>query len=559
MDAQLAGDGADGAAHDHRRHVDAAQLQPFGGADVVGVLPGAREGRGGAVPRQRLAHDDLLSEFVEGQHTGEGRIGGQCDDDVGLVALGRARKIEPETPEPGGLRDRRVRIAGGVHAAAELGQLLRQDRHADTGRGFDPRDDLPFGQRIELRQRDAPEQRGQRFELGRIGQRLGRGDQRRGIVGGGDDGGGRLGVDRVRGLRLHRGVCFTGVILGAGAAQQIVVEVVVMQRHDDLVRDVGPVQAVRERRSRLAAGVSSIGVDGDAPGALGPLKPRQTVGRQRRPDRCAEERVSRERRLDPLGDADVTILRHREEPDHGILHAAEHLLAGRRLRAAVVEQEGTVDTRRTLPVRQPQDRDQAGPAAAAVEVGKVGVEQQVGRSGIRQPAGAEESLARRACDRHGPAEKPRDLGRMVRASARGRRWRRPQHRMAHPRKPCRLVEERAVAETGRLRDQVDGTGPLASGVIEAPAGIGSIEMDGAGALLARRAPGEVGAAQGSTVPCKPGLGKEPRQPVGGRAGQPLLHNREIVSGLRDRDVVEVDHRAPQARRTRPRSARVIAV
>jgi hypothetical protein len=131
--------------------------------------------------------------------------------------------------------------------------------------------------------------------------------------------------------------------------------------------------------------------------------------------------------------------------------------------------------------------------------------------------------------------------------------------MVHPREPRRLVEERAVAETGRLRDQVDGAGPLAGGVVEAPAGIGPVEMDGAGALLARRAPGEIRAAQGTTVPREPGLGKEPRQPVGGRAGEPLLHRREIVPGLRDRDVVEVDHRAPQARRTSPRSARVIAV
>jgi hypothetical protein len=52
-----------------------------------------------------------------------------------------------------------VRLAGGVHAAAELGQLLCQDRHADACRGLDARKHLPLGQRVELRQRDAPEQR----------------------------------------------------------------------------------------------------------------------------------------------------------------------------------------------------------------------------------------------------------------------------------------------------------------------------------------------------------------------------------------------------------------
>ena len=212
---------------------------------------------------------------------------------------------------------------------------------------------------------------------------------------------GRLRLDRIRGLRLHCSVRVARVILGAGATLQIVVEVVAVERRDDLVRDVGPVQTVRERRGRLAAGVSGIGVDGDAPGTLGPLEPRQTVGRQCRPDRRAEERVGGERRLDPLGDADLTILRHREQPDHGILHAAEHLLARRRLGAAVVEQEGAVDARCALPVRQPQDRDEAGPATAAVEVRKIGMEQQVGRSGIRDPAGVKVGLARRARDRAG--------------------------------------------------------------------------------------------------------------------------------------------------------------
>lgn len=81
-------------------------------------------------------------------------------------------------------------------------------------------------------------------------------------------------------LLLRCGVSRSRVILGASAALQIVVEVVIMERGDNLIRDVVAVQAVRERRGRMAVRVAGIGVDSDASGALGPLEPRQTVGRQ---------------------------------------------------------------------------------------------------------------------------------------------------------------------------------------------------------------------------------------------------------------------------------------
>ncbi|MCO5135815.1 MAG: hypothetical protein M9908_16030, partial [Phyllobacteriaceae bacterium] len=85
----------------------------------------------------------------------------------------------------------------------------------------------------------------------------------------------------------------------------------------------------------------------------------------------------------------------------------------------------------------------------------------------------------------------RDFGGMIRFRAR----REPRCGMIHPGNPGRLVEQGTVAEPGRLRDQVDGARALAGGVVEAPAGIGPVEMDRARALLARRAPGENGGAK----------------------------------------------------------------
>ena len=62
------------------------------------------------------------------------------------------------------------------------------------------------------------------------------------------------------------------------------------------------------------------------------------------------------------------------------------------------------------------------------------------------------------------------------------------HRMQALAEPGMAAITRSYNDKGRLRDQIDGTGPLTGGVIEAPAGIGSVEMDGAGTLLARPTP-----------------------------------------------------------------------
>jgi hypothetical protein len=97
--------------------------------------------------------------------------------------------------------------------------------------------------------------------------------------------------------------------------------------------------------------------------------------------------------------------------------------------------------------------------------------------------------------------------------------------------------------------------------VEPPAGVRPVEMDGARALAARRASGEIGAAQRPAVPRQARLGIEAGQPVRG-GGREAVSDRVQVEARRWRpDVVEIDHlvAASQARMTRPRSARVMAV
>ena len=82
MDRDLARDGDDGAADHHRRDVELAALQPFGGADVVGVAPRARQLLGRLAPRQLARDHDLLAELVEDEGASEGLVGGQRGDDI---------------------------------------------------------------------------------------------------------------------------------------------------------------------------------------------------------------------------------------------------------------------------------------------------------------------------------------------------------------------------------------------------------------------------------------------------------------------------------------------
>ena len=75
-----------------------------------------------------------------------------------------------------------MRIAGGIHPAAQFRHLLFEDRHSDAGGGLDPGEDLALGQRVEPGQRETAKERRQGFEFGRIGQcRSGR-DKRGDVV-----------------------------------------------------------------------------------------------------------------------------------------------------------------------------------------------------------------------------------------------------------------------------------------------------------------------------------------------------------------------------------------
>ena len=131
--------------------------------------------------------------------------------------------------------------------------------------------------------------------------------------------------------------------------------------------------------------------------------------------------------------------------------------------------------------------------------------------------------------------------------------------MLQMRKPCRLIEKPPLRQAGAVIDQIDRAGALARCKIEAPARIGAIEVDDARPFAARRAPGEIGAAQRSAIMRQPRLGKERRQPVAGGLHEPGLDGGQIVAGGRRPDVVQVDHGLAHASRTRPRSARVMAV
>ncbi len=111
MDAPLAGDRTDGASDHDGGDVDAAQLQPFGGRDLVVVAPGTGKDCGGVVPVQRPAGDDLPGERVEGERTGKGFVGPACP----LILASRAprshgsviscRPAGRSGPRPAGPRD----------------------------------------------------------------------------------------------------------------------------------------------------------------------------------------------------------------------------------------------------------------------------------------------------------------------------------------------------------------------------------------------------------------------------------------------------------------------
>ena len=96
-----------------------------------------------------------------------------------------------------------------------------------------------------------------------------------------------LGVGRVRRASIVR---------RDGAALQVVVEVVAMERRHDLVRNARGGEALGEPRGGRASCLAGVGEDGDAPDVGRPLPARHAVGRERGPDRDPEDRVRRRAR-----------------------------------------------------------------------------------------------------------------------------------------------------------------------------------------------------------------------------------------------------------------------
>ena len=80
------------------------------------------------------------------------------------------------------------------------------------------------------------------------------------------------------------------------------------QRGDDGVGDTSDVEPIGQSGGGLPACFAGIGEDGYAVDAVRPLPAAQSIRRQGGPGRNAEDRRCRERGLNSLGDADMTIV-----------------------------------------------------------------------------------------------------------------------------------------------------------------------------------------------------------------------------------------------------------
>ena len=373
-------------------------------------------------------------------------------------------------------------VSGRVQPPPQLADLLFQDRDGDAGGALDRRQHLPLRQRFQAGLDELPQDVTERLQIGRVGQRL-----RRGV---------ELG-ERAQGRRRRRRLVDRRRIVGRRRAlAEVVVEVVAVQRRDDVVGDAGDVQSIAQHRGGLRPRMASIGEDRHAADAGRPLPAAQAVGGERRPGRHAEDRLCRQRRLDALGDAEMTVGADRAQADATPGDGAQHLLARRRLARAVVEQKGAMDAADRLAVHVAWPGHHAKPAAAPIVVGKVRVEQQIRTAGIAETPALQVRLRRRSGERAAAVENADDLEAVIRLG-----WRRTRRRRwpIHPSQSRRFLEQRSVRQPGRVVDQVDRAGALAGGVIEPPTGKAALEMNDAGSLLARRPARQIGAAQGLLV------------------------------------------------------------
>lgn len=454
-------------------------------------------------------------------------------DDVGLVALGIAVGAGADPVEPGradGLRAVTVAQFPSKHREVLLGGGYR-----DAGRSLDGRQHLALVGGFEPSAGKLPQHPAELVHVGREGQLQGGGAQ---IVEPGE---------RRRLLSGRQPI----IMCGDRALAEIIVEIIAVQGRDDGRWDVGLIEAVGQGGGGLLTGLTGIGEDGDAACALGPLPLTYAARRQRRPGGHAENGPGRQGSFDAFGDAQVAIGWHGGEAHAAAFNGSQHLFARWRLARAVVEQEGAVDAADEAARAIADNAHQSRPTAPSLEIGKVVVVQQIGRAGIADATGAQIGLAEAAGQR---LDTPEDAG-DLQVVGRLRCWRTYWGRQIEPCQPRRFLEQFAVGQAGGVVDQIDGAGAFAGGMVETPAGMGAGQVQDARALLARRPPRQVGAAQRPAVLRPPRLRKQSRQPVRCRRGEAVADVVQVEAGRRQPDVVEVDH----ARITSPRSARVMAV
>ena len=174
MHAYLARNNVDATADYGRPNIDVAVLQPFGATHIVRIAPWTRQDTV-LVPWQGSRDQNLLAKLIEHQRSGKGLVVGECGDDVRLVALGRADKVEPQLARPARPYRPVVDITRGMQALTQSGDLPIQNGDRDTCGGLDRRQHLALGQGLQPGHDELPEQAAEDREIGRVGQGAGGG------------------------------------------------------------------------------------------------------------------------------------------------------------------------------------------------------------------------------------------------------------------------------------------------------------------------------------------------------------------------------------------------
>src|SRR5689334_3443925 len=105
----------------------------------------------------------------------------------------------------------------------------------------------------------------------------------------------------------------------------------------------------------------------------------------------------------------MTIRADGEQPHRSTSNGPQHLLAGRALGGAVINQEGAVNSAGRLASAIADAGHKAWPATSALEIRQVGIEQQIRTCRVLQATRGEIALAYRARDRHAAGQDARDF------------------------------------------------------------------------------------------------------------------------------------------------------